>query len=175
MKNNLTQEQAKAIGILLLVLFAVIAGGFLLKNGGKFLTETLEALGLKKSADEKKADEQISADATKEAKKGISSPWNPLYMKANAPKYLDNVTIKKFCSDIAKMIYDSIGNIYDSPTQTLAAIKKCNSKAGVSAVATMFMEKYNLDLYDYLSNRLDTTEQKKVLTQILDYVNNLPA
>ena len=171
--TKISPDEAKAISTLLLVIFAMVLIGIVVNKVFKGFSGIAEALGAK-SADEKKTDTTIKNEEAKESKQGISSPWNPLYMKANAPTYLNNVTIKKFCEDIAKMIYDGIGKVKDNPTQIMAAIKKCNSKAGISAVATVFMEKYNYDLFNFLTTRLDTTEQKKVLQNILSYVNDLP-
>jgi predicted small secreted protein len=109
-------------------------------------------------------------------KEGDDNYWNPSYMNkySQNPAFWQRSDIKKFTQDLAKMIYDSVGTVYDDPQLALTAFKQINSKVGVSAVSSAFSQKYNKDMFTYLETGFDTTDQKKTLAEIKQNVDSKP-
>lgn len=132
----------------------------------------LEAMHLKDSAETTAANKAIAAAATAAATKGAASPFSPRFYQL-APKGAKLFT-KAGAQKIAKQIYDAIGIIYDSPENITGAIKQCFTQSQVSFLADTFNQLYSKDLLSYLTEKLDTAEQKQTLSDIITYVNELP-
>lgn len=174
MAHKLTQEEAKAAAIIIGVIFVVILLSIVVSKFFKTGSYILEKIGAKADKATQDAAKKIDIALDKVNSEGVKNYWNPGFYKVNQPNYLQSASIKKFCEDLAKQIYDGIGTFTDNPTMILAAFKKMNSKSGVSAVADLFQIKYNYDLFEFLHSRLDIPEQIKVMGQIISYTQNLP-
>lgn len=108
----------------------------------------------------------------------VNNPFNPNFYKAvtqssNYPNGAHILTAAG-ADAIVKQIWDGIGYTFDTPAQILAAFNRLTYKTQVSFIAERFAAKHNVDLLQWLSEKLDTVEQKIVLGKIIAYVNNLP-
>lgn len=174
MSNTPTQDEAKAITIILIAIFTIIIVSILFSKALKGAKTLAEKLGL--AADKATKDAAAKGDEAiiKDAQEGTQSPWNPQYYKGVNKDYLKPVSINNYCKDVAKMFYDSVSIYGDDPSKAIAAVKKINSKAGLSAVAAKFDEAYHTDLFEYLHSHFDTPAQIKAFATIIDYVGKLP-
>lgn len=109
-------------------------------------------------------------------KEGADNYWNPSFVTkySQNPAFWQRADIKKFTDDLAKMIFDSVGRVYDDAQLALTAVKQINSKVGLSAVSAAFSAKYNKDMFTYLETGFDTTEQKKTWGDIKQNAESKP-
>lgn len=170
-----TQEQAKAMAIIIAVVFAVILAAYLAYRLTGASDSLLESLGLKKS-DEDKALDKIKV-TIKEADFFSPTYWrNPPAQYKNAQgKYLASVKYQSAVDAIVKQIENAVGYIYDNPEQIASAMEEMKNKAQVSQVSEGFAKKYKKSLYQYLSEKMDTSAQRAVLFDILTRLNSLPS
>lgn len=177
MNSNLPRsaEESKAIvyligGIVLIVIVAKFGKQILDAMSG-----SAEALGLKDSkegADNKKyIDRSVNANQAA----GSGSPWSPNFYK-NVQKRDGKVVIftESSAKDSAKKFYDSVGYVYDSPAQGVAAIKQIPTKVKLSYVCDIFNRTYKIDLLTWLNDKYDKFGQREYLREILEYADNLP-
>lgn len=179
---NIGDSKGQNIAIILLVVAAIVAVFVILNKVfglfsgvGDFFkdaqTASAEFLNLKDTPEEaairKRIEQELAASAAS------SSPWNPIYYKS-APSGALLITRAK-ANELAKQIWDSVGNFYDTPTQALAAFKQLSAKTQVSWLAEVFQSNYNRDLFSWLKDKFDTDTQREVLGTIISYVNNLKA
>jgi hypothetical protein len=162
-------KNAIAIMITLVVLIIVI---IVVKRVFGGLDGLLEMLNLKDSKEEKKAKDTVNNNIDKANDLGNQSAWSAKLYKLLPPgsKIFTQASADKLCSTI----YGAIGNVYDEPNKIAGAIKQCYTKSQVSFLVDRFQAKYGNDLLSWLELHLDTSEQKKVLANILTYVENLP-
>lgn len=150
-----------------LILAAAVALGIIIIIGGnKLINTTLQTLGLSPDKSDVDADKaETAAD-----KLGY---FNPAFIRNCPPGTLlltaKNAQVKSY------NIYNAIGIIYDNPERIKAAFSNIVTKSQVSHLATVFKQLYNKDLLSFLRSKLDTDEQQKTLTQILERLNKLPA
>lgn len=162
----------KYVGIsTLLVVIAVIVLAFIILNkvfGG--INGILESFGLKDSEEDIKLNEDLKNKFSNSS--NPSNPFSPsFYKSAPSGSLLFNVAK---ADSLAEQLYDSVGILYDDPESGLAAIKQCRAASQVSFLADRFNILYKKDLISWLSIKYDTSNQKKVLNEIYDYVSRLP-
>lgn len=150
--------------VVVIVVFVV------LKGTGNAIGSVLETLGLKDSANDKRA-ENASAQAEK------LGYWKDTYISSINPKThtFKNIGTQAKADTMVKTIYDSIGLIYDSPEKIVGVFNQLAYKSQVCILAYNFRLKYKKDLLSFLVEKLDTEAQKKSLANILNYTNNLPS
>lgn len=125
-------------------------------------------------------DETEDLKETKELEKAMQklkpkdNPFSIMYGKPVKVKSKFETLTNAGGNRMAKAIYDSIGTFTDSPQQAMGAIKECKYKSQISSLADYFNKKYKLDLFSFLQNKLDTTEQRIIFGRIINYVNSLP-
>jgi hypothetical protein len=112
----------------------------------------------------------------------ISGYWTANYWKSLSPntKLVNDPAIFAYVKKIAQQIYDgvspSLSNpITDNPSQITAAFNTVNSQLGISVLSDAFQQIYNKDLLSWLTDRMDTTEQKMALEKIKSRANALPS
>lgn len=164
-----TGESAKAYVYILVVVVVIVLVFYIINKVFGGIDSFLQKIGLEDTPEEKAAKKKIT-DATAAASTP-TSPWSPAFYKA-APANTPLITAA-VAKDIANQIWNSVGVIYDDPESGLAAIKQCNSQAKISWVADVFNQQYARDLYDWMRLKYDTTNQRLVFGEIIDYVNAL--
>lgn len=130
----------------------------------------LETLGIRDSAEEKKADADVAA--VDPVANSVDSPFNPNFQKTRPAgcKMLTDATT----TALAAQIYDSVGRLYDDPEAAFGAFKRCANWVMVSQIAAKFNAKYSKDVYSWMKIKYDTTSQKEVLVKIVNYCRSLP-
>ncbi len=148
----------------------LIVGGLFV--GYKIVNSLLEGIGLKKSDEEKKLDEEIHQNYT-----NALDAFNPLYYQdAKRQGYRIQDLTPSEQNIIKEAVYKCIGYVYDSPQKCLAAFTSyLKFKTQVSVIAHTFVNAYGESMLGYLTDRLDTDSQREVLNQILSFVANLPS
>jgi hypothetical protein len=164
MTDNSNQYKTIAIITALVVVFFVFGKRLL-----AIVDKILIATGLQDSAVE-----QVISNAAGTAS-NVESPFSPNYQVNLRKKGSVYLLYKNTAVSIAKQIYDSVGTIYDTPEQGLAAFKQLRYKSQVSQVADEFQINYKADLFSWLQSRYDRDSQKEILGQILKYVDSLPS
>lgn len=166
-----TSTKATDFVVIIVVLVVVVFSIIIFKRIFGGIDGVLEGVGLKDTKDEKKDKAEVENKVDNAAAQGVNSPWSPKFYKTVHNGKLFTVAS---ADGLAKTIYDSVGHIYDEPNKGAGAIKQCYTKTQVSFLADRFQQKYGNDLLSWLQYHYDTGEQKKVLNNILTYVNNLP-
>lgn len=157
-----------AIAIIAVVVILVI---IIVKKVSGGIDGALEMLGVKDTKEEIKAQETVNKTVDKNLQAGNGSAWSAkLYKTIKGAKVFTVAS----ADNLAKKIYESVGHFTDNPNEGAGAIKQCYTKTQVSFLAERFQVKYNLDLLSWLELHYDTSEQKKVLANILTYVEALP-
>lgn len=177
---GMKQENAKAIAIILIVvvvvvLFAVYANKFL-GGVGNALRGVTDSLGLTKSDESKARDQQIK-DAQKAANTA-GSPWSASFYQGVQGAL---VLTSSFADSLAYQIYDSVNtwSSNDGP-EVVGAIKQCKTKSQVSFLCERFYQKYNQDMYEYITKNytgnhiFNNPYNDSVISSINTYVNSLP-
>jgi len=160
----------KGVSTTLLVIAVIVIAFIILHKVFGFFDGILEGLNLKDTKEEKENKDNVSKGVDSENSKGLNSYWNPNFYKDRKGAIFTMAKGKQ----LAKQLWDSVGYIYDTPSEGSAAIKQCSSGMKVSFVADVFNTEYNLDLLTWLQNKYDTTEQKEILADIIRYVKALP-
>jgi hypothetical protein len=169
-----TGNKAKSVVLILvvvtIVILLIIFGTKIFKNIFGSMDALLEAIGLKDSP-EKAAAKAAAADANNKANQ-TDSPFNPNFYRS-VPQGTKLLT-SAFASKLADQVYDSVGVIYDDPENGLSAIKQCSNWAQVSQLSDMFFQRHGKDLIGWLNIKYDTTDQKNILSEMVNYAFNLP-
>lgn len=118
---------------------------------------------------EDESDKAVNAAATAAEKAGY---WKEAFIK-NPPAGTQLLTMAN-AKIKADNIYKAIGVVYDKPEQIKAAFSNITTKSQVAFLAWMFKKDYRIDLLEFLRQKLDTDEQQRVLTEILEYTASLP-
>lgn len=151
-------DEAKAAAIL--AISAALIIGIVL-TGSKIL----EALGLKDTKEDKQTSKAV------ETAQSIGL-FNEAFLK-NKP--LGALILSNAAADAAaKLVYDSVGFFVDSPDKLSAAFDGCRTQSQAAYIAYRFKLRYKKSMFTYISNAMDTTEQKAVLLNVLTRLNNLP-
>lgn len=156
--SKINTEEAKAISILLVVVFLIILGVV-------FANKILEFLGLKEDKEDKKLN---AAAATAENAGFLSSRF-----LNTAPKGAKLFTVKDG-DTLAKRIYDAIGIFYDDEDEIKAVFNKCKTQSQAAWIARSFENRYKKDLNTFLTEKLDTEKQKAVYVSIVNQIKALP-
>lgn len=179
--KGLNTENAKAIGIILIVIAVIIIAYFIIKNvkdgllsiknGADSLLQTIGAQDSPEVAAAKAKINQAQNDATKSQ----VSYWTPNYYE-NAPS---GATMLPYDSTLnaCQEVYGAYGffSYLDQPDQALAAFKQMPSKNAVSYMAIVWQEQYNGDLLAWITKKSDTDKDKVTLASIIAYCDTLPA
>jgi hypothetical protein len=159
-----------AVVVIAAIIMAIKTGTGIFKGIGDFFAGIGEGIGVKDTAAEKKAKEELAA-ATERAN-STNSPFNPVfYKKCPAGTKLKTQAQLKA---LANQIYDSVGAIYDDPESGFGAFKQCSNWCMVSQVAEKFNDLFGKDVYSWLEIKYDRTSQKEVLVKIYKYCFSLP-
>ena len=162
-------SKAGQSAIILVVITVIIIVVVLMNKYIKAGNSILEALGLKDSKDET----ALNADLASSSEHAAKGNWfTPTYHKSGktGTKYVTRAKAE----ELAKLLNESVGYIYDDPGKAAGAIKQLQFKSQVSFVADVFQQVYKKDLKTYLDQGFDTEEQKKSLLDIYNYVKGLP-
>lgn len=167
MDQETIEKNKDLIKIIIILIIVIIAATV----GKKIIDSILEAIGLKKSDEDKFLDkkaevqEQLAVDF-----------FNPKYYK-NYPNGYErdpsNISLIK-AKEVAAKIWGAIGTFYDSPDQIRGAFSAAKTKADVSKISDAFYNKYKKDMLIWLSDKLDTEKQKQNWILILKELNKLP-
>lgn len=174
MQSPKTQEQAKAMAIIIAVVFAVILATYLAYRLTGGVDSLLESLGLKDS----QTDKDLQAIKTQVKEADFFSPTYyhnpPAEYKNSKGQYYAAVKYISAVNALASQIEKAIGYIYDDPEQIAGAMEELKNKAQVSQLSEYFNKKYGKSLYQYLSEKMDTSAQRRILNDILTRLNSLP-
>jgi predicted PurR-regulated permease PerM len=173
--NPIQFVPAKQRGIIsIIVVLAVIAIMiFIISKIFGGINGLLETLGLKRDAYEQKLDRTV--DERNEQASDPGNPWSPqFYKNAQAQGHAVTLIRAADADRLADQIWDSVGWIYDTPSQAVGAIKQVPTQAALSFLAERFNLRHDRDLWNWLYLKFDTDEQKKALTDIAHYVERLP-
>jgi len=161
----MSEQDEKNIKLAAIITASIIAV-YMATKFIKGVGETFDALNPWAKDD---TDKRVDAAAERAEKLGY---FNPAFIK-NAPAGTALLT-KKNADIKARNIWDSIGFIYDDPIKTKAAFSNIVTKSQVSHLAKVFYDTYKKDLLSFLTQKLDTDEQQKILSQIIERLNGLP-
>ena len=160
MSDNNT-DNAKAAAIVLIAGAIIVAGAYIIK-------EVMEALNLKDTKEEKDQEK-------KEQRAEAAGYFDETFLTTNIPMGVrpmlltdKNVTAK------AQGIKDSIGLVKDDPDRIKAIFDSLKTQSQVTFLAIKFKRMFNLHLLSFLREKLDTDQQKKVLSEILAKIDRLP-
>jgi cbb3-type cytochrome oxidase subunit 3 len=158
--------------IITLVIIAIVI--FVLFKANKGANSIMEMLGLKRDKDEEKLDKAFEG-RNEQAQDATGSPWSPQFYKiAQAAGHTVTLIKAAEADRLAKIIWDSVGVFYDTPTAATAAVKQVPTQAALSFLAERFAKNYDRDLWNWLAFKFDTDEQKKELTNMAHFVEKLP-
>ena len=153
---------------LILMLAVGIIAYLLISKLGTGLQNIFGSIGIGNTT----ADEERIDEIEKKEKKG--NYFLPSYFQ-KAPKNRRAMLFTRATADkLAKQIFDSVGIVYDTPNQALAAFKQCKYKTQVSFLAFVFQQNHKRDLQTWLSDKFDTDAQQSVYLKILEYTSQLP-
>lgn len=167
-------ENAKAIGILIVVVVAVFIFAYWINKtfGGiqNFLSGISSDLGLSDSP-EVAAQKKAIADA-KNASNNTNSPWSPLFYKGNAGA---KIYTQAAGNDFAEKIWDSVGIFTSDIDDVIGVIHQMSAQSQLSYVADRFYINYGKDLLTWLTLQYTKfgTPDAGLLT-ITNYVSSLP-
>lgn len=156
--------------IIVIVVIIIIAIVIMSKVMGGF-DQFLQWLGIEPSKDDQANAAKIKA--ARDNANSPTSPWNPTMWQA-APSGSSMISDQD-ALQAATDIYASVGIIYDTPGQGYAALQRATTQAQVSKISWMFQNStIAQNLYDWLAEHYDTSNQKQVLSDMIDYVSKLP-
>jgi hypothetical protein len=160
-----------ALLVVVIIIFVVFKKGMSIFDGiTGSIGSILEGIGIKDSAEDKKANEDAAAADTIASKN--ESPFNPTFYKtapAGTP-LKTQATLESLCDQV----YDSVGSIWDDPEAAFGAFKQCSNWCMVSQIADKFNKLYGKDVYSWLRIKFDTTTQKDILAKIVNHCVKLP-
>lgn len=172
-------EKAKALVYIIVVIFVIVVVAIVINKVFGGIDGLLEALHLKDDAATVKNKNDISDynDTANEP----GSPWSPAYWKTapsdsavqQAQATGDQAYYQRLMT-VADNIYNSVGYLWDDPSEGIGAIKTLASKAELSVVADIIQQKYSVDLWEFMHKHYDTRDQLQALNDIITFVKNLP-
>jgi hypothetical protein len=164
-----SKTQGEGIATILVVV-AVIAIVFIV--GGKLfkgLNGLFEAFGLKDTKEEIEDRQNVEQQAATGT--DVFKAFNPQYWKQQSGALLFTQSLT---DSLVKMLWDSVGTIYDTPSLGMTAIKRCETKSQVSWLSYNFTKKHGMDLLSWLKSKYDTKEQVDTLSTMFNHVKSLP-
>jgi hypothetical protein len=177
MPSGALGDKVKTGLIILVVVVVIVVIYMVIKSGSNFMQGIAdfwngigEGLGIKDSAEDKKADADLSGIDS--AANSSASPFNPTFYKS-APAGT-RLKTQAVLSDLADQIYDSVGVVYDDPEAALGAFKQCSNWCMVSQLSDKFNQLYGKDAYSWMRIKFDTTKQKDILAKLANYCFSLP-
>lgn len=166
--TNVGSKKGQDIGLILIILAVIILVFLVAYNYSKGIKGILEGIGLKDDKTDKAIQDRLTVNVNKAEN---AEYWKPsMWKNVKGAKILTQDSSKR----IADQIYSSVGYFSDTPAQAVAAFKQLTAKTQVSYLVDRFNAIHKLDLKTFLNERFDTTEQKKALNDIYNYVQNLP-
>lgn len=162
----------KGVATVAIVLAVIIIAFLLLNKIFKIGSTVSDAVGITDSKEEQRYAAQIANAVKNSTAAGATSRWSPNYYKQYGTTA--NMLSIKDSDRIAGDFWDSVGYLWDTPSEGLAAVKQCTNATQLSQVVASFYTEHSLDLLGWLQNKYDTEEQKRILVQILNYAANLP-
>ena len=105
-----------------------------------------------------------------------NSPFSPMYYIKQFNKNKGGVKLltKNASWDFSNSIFNAIGYVSDSPEIIANVFERLSCKTQVSYLSERFEKIHAKNLFDFLTDKLDTPSQKVVLGKIINYVNSLP-
>ena len=165
MSNKITQEQAKAYAIILIVIVALVVVIYVLNDLKKGKNSLLEGLGLKEDKTDKESKNQ------KELAEKLGYFRGENFLKG---KPLGTLLLTQKNADIkAQNIYNAIGVLTDKPEQIKSAFDNLITQSQIAFVSMAFKKRYGIDLLAFLFDRMDTDKQQSILIDILTRTNSL--
>jgi hypothetical protein len=142
----------------------ILVAVFVLWLLNKTLNTSLEGLGLKKSKEDEKEEEQIKELSS-------SDYWKPSYYKDLINKYPKKVALSNpnTVTEYAKQFKDTKGIINDNEEKVYGIIRSMKYGTQLSQVSERFYVMYKLDLYNFLQSFLNDSE----LLKVAELVKNL--
>jgi hypothetical protein len=165
-----TQEQSKAVVHLMIGLVIVVIAIIFANKLFKLGSGALEFLNLKDTAEEKENKEYVANKVDKANNNPVKSAWSLSFWNYPQAMLINAAETKR----LVKMLWDSVGYMYDTPNNLPGAIKQCKTQSQVSWLCYNFQKEHDKDLIGWLDNHFDTSEQKKILADTMRYVENLP-
>ncbi len=171
MSKGISQENAKAVGIIVVVIAVVLIAAYVVKKFFGGVSDLTQKIGLSDSPEVVAAKTKINQANSG----GASSYWTPQYYK-DAPGGAHLITVST-AQKLAQQIKDAYGFIsyLDSPEEAFAAFKELPAKSAVSFLAEQFYQMYDKDLLAWLTIYSDTDKDKTVLGNIISYCDSLPS
>lgn len=170
-------KHAEFIRVLMPVIIIVIIY-LVLKKMGHNLLEGIKSpfisAGLADTAEEKTATAKTAKSIIALEDNPAANPFNPEYYHAQQKRFGIALTTTANAKAIALQIANSVKTFVDEPAEALAGFKKLNNKCKVSQVSEQFAKVMGQDMLSNLQYHFDTTAQKIILGQIINYVNSLP-
>lgn len=107
---------------------------------------------------------------------GSNSPFSTNYYREKSKNGTKSVHLLTAAAQdaLAKRIYNAIGFFTDDVDAIISAIKQCTYKTQISFMSEKFATLYAKDLFNFLQDKLDRTDQKIAFGKIVNYVNALP-
>ncbi len=156
--------------VVIIVIIGIKEGSSIFSGISNAIHKMLQTLHLEDSADKSAAKDAVKAIDDKA--NSTNSPFNPnFYHGAPAGTPLKT---QAALADMATQIYQAVGWLYDSPEDVVGAIKQCTNWAMVSQLSEKFNDMYQKDLYEWLHEKMDTTEQMNYLANAVNYAFSLP-
>ena len=177
-QSRLSSGNAEMIRTLTPIIILLIIVFVIKKAVGK-LGDNMKApfvnMGIADSAAEQEAATAAAVKAQSMENLGSNSPFSTQYYreKSKGGKSIHLLTAAA-APALAKKIYDAIGFFYDDVSEIMSAIKQCTYKTQISFLSEKFAAMYAKDLFDFLQDKLDRTDQKIAFGKIVNYVNGLP-
>ena len=162
----------KGVATVVLVLAVIIIAFLILNKVFKLGSGVFTMFGLQDSKEEQAYEQKIANTVKNNTTAGAVSRWSPTYYKQYGTT--SNMLSIKDADRIASNFWDSVGYVWDTPSEGLAAVKQVTNATQLSQVVAAFYAEHELDLLGWLQNKYDTEEQKRILVQILNYAANLP-
>lgn len=173
--NNKNAELFRVLTPVIIMVILIIVIKKLLQGITGTLMSPFEAMGVKDSPAEIAATNQAANHANAMENLGTNSPFSTSYYREKSKGGRKIHLLKpEIAPVLARQIYDAIGFIYDDTDVIISAIKQCQYKTHVSFLSERFATMYKKDLFNFLQEKLDTTNQKIAFGKIVDYVNSLP-
>lgn len=175
--SGVTGDKAKALVYIAIAAVVIFIAVTVVNKVFGGIDGMLEALGLKDDTATKNNKDAIAAYNNDANSPG--SPWSPGYWKsapADSSVQLNQNNEGWILNKLnaAKILYSSVGMVWDDPSEGVAAIKTLSTKAELSLVSDMFNQNFSTDLWAFLQKHYDTSSQVQALNNIITYVNGLP-
>lgn len=159
----------------LVVVAAIIIIGIMMFKGMKFFGDTLD--GVKgvfgAGKEDKAATKAIDVAVANLKRAGAKNPFDRRFNLQFKGKKISALT-KNSTDAVAKRIFSAVGKIYDSPQKLAGEFSALKTQTQVAHMADAFYRIYKLDLLSWMTEKMDTLNQKRILKSIIDRVLSLP-